>query len=237
MGYGSLPPSQERFQQHPETGQYQVIAPPQPAPNNGQSGHNPYQFIFEADQVRGGKRGGLMGDAFFKLIALIVGGVVILLVVAALVIDSLAPKGSLPGMIAIAQRQQEIVRVATTANQQATSADVRNFAQNVSLSVSSSQQQISGYATAHGAKLDTKTLALDKSAQTDSQLAAAATANNYDSAAAQDLVSQLQTYEKLLQTTYKQTDSKTARHLLQAAFSSSDLLLQQGQAVEKGFGN
>ena len=236
-GYDAIPGQphhQPHFQQHPN-GHYEVLPTPQVNPNDGHSGHNPYDFIVNpnssAQRVKFGA--GLSGSSLITRIALLGGVLVVVLIVAAVVISALSPKSSTPELISIAERQQEIVRVSTAATKQTTSQDAQNFVSNVQASVSSDQQQVLAYLQAHGTKLGDKILATDQSAQTDTQLGNAATANNYDSAVTQTLVSELQTYQGLLRTMYGQTNSSSAKAMVQIQFSSAGLLIQQGQALEK----
>lgn len=215
------------------SGQYEVV-PPLPAANNtGHSGHNPYEFIVNPNTPKRGRA--LLGgsNSFLMRIGLLVGGAVVLMIIAAIVISALAPKGSTPGLTAIAQRQQEIIRVATAAATQATGQDTKNFIANTELSVTTSQQQVISYLGSHGTKLGTKQLALDQNAQADTLLTNAATANNYDSAVVQNLTGQLQTYKELLQTTFNQTSSKAAKQLVQNAFTSADKLLAQAKSLSQ----
>jgi len=172
----------------------------------------------------------------FKM-ALLVGGLVILMIVVAVVISSLGPKSSTPGLESIAERQQEIMRVATEAAAQTQNQDAKNFVANVNATVSSSQTNVIKYLSAHGTKLGGKQLNFDKNTQTDTQLTAALSANNYDGAVTQQLTSQLQTYDTLLQTTFSQSSNTALKQMLQADYAGNQLLLQQSKAVEAELGN
>jgi hypothetical protein len=214
-------------------GQYEVVPPPVPVNAIGPSGHNPYEFIIAAQPKKRGFSLRLGTDKKSMLIwlGLLLGGVAVVLVVVSIAISVLAPKGSIPGMIAIAQRQQEIIRVADAASRQATTQDVLNLATNADLSLITNQQQVLTFLTTHNTKLKPTVLALDHDAQTDATLANAATTNTYDSAVVQNLSSQLQAYETLLQTTAKQTKNPKTRALLQICFTTADKLLKQAKAV------
>jgi len=223
IGYGT--PDSQHFQQHP-SGHYEVLPTLPPGQNNGRTGHNPYDFIVNPN-TSGVKLGFMNGGGFLKRIMLLVAGLVVVCIVIAIALSALTPKSSTPGIVSIAERQQEIIRVSTAAAQLTSSQDAQNFVANVQVSMTSSQQKVLAYLTAHGKKLSTSDLAIDHSSQTDTTLANAATANNYDSAVAQNLDEQLQTYESLLQTTYKQTTSPPVRAMLQADFNGAALLLKQ----------
>lgn len=227
--YGAAPQNAQ-FQQHPN-GRYEVVPPLPSAANSGHTGHNPYEFIVNPNTPKRSTNifGGVMSS--WKGLAVLGGAVIIILFVAGMVLSSLAPKGSTPGLTAAVQRQQEIIRVATAAGQNATSTDVLNFAMNVELTVQSSQQQTLAYLTSHGTKVSDKLLALDQSAQTDALLANAAAAGNYDSTVTGNLTSQLQTYEGILSSTFKQTNSPSAKALLQADYLTAEKLLAQAKTV------
>jgi hypothetical protein len=198
--------------------------------NNGHTGHNAYEFIMQpAAPKRAFSLG--TGKSLFIRLGIILSGVVVLLIIAGIVISALAPKGSTPGLTAIAERQQEIIRIAAAAADQTTGQDTTNFVTNVNVSITSSQQQITSYLASYGAKINPKVLALDQDAQTDTLLSNAASANNYDPAVAQNLTSQLQTYTTLLKTTYTEAGNKQTKELLQSCFSGADLLLKQARAL------
>jgi hypothetical protein len=221
-------PNGPGVQQHPG-GQYEVVPPPPPVTNDGHSGHNPYEFIM-APAVK--KPPVLaLGKPFLLRIGLIVGGVVVLLIIAGVVISALAPKGATPGLTAIAQRQQEIIRISDAATLHATNQDTLNFVSNVDVSITSSQHRVLSRLTSVGTKVSLKVLLLDKSTQTDTLLADAASTNTYDSAVVQNLVDQLTTYEELIQTTADQTTNRVTRQLLQDCLDGADRLLTQAKPL------
>lgn len=195
--------------------------------NNGHTGHNPYEFIMSPPQPK---------RAPFKLslsgIALLGGGIVLILIVLALVLGALAPKGITPGLTTAAEQQQEIVRIATAAAPAATGQDTRNFVSNVEISVSSSQTQVLAYLAAHGTKLNSKTLALKQNAQTDTLLTNAATAGTYDSTVASTLVTELKAYAQTLNTTYKQASNSESKALLQKCYAAAAALIAQGNSLQ-----
>lgn len=218
------------LQQHP-SGQYEVVPPLPVASNDGHTGHNPYDFIMNPNSAKPIRGGALGGDVFLKRIGLLVGGVVVIFIIGAILFSKLAPKGNVADMTSVAQRQQEIIRIATAAILQANSQDAKNFVTNVQVTVTSSQQQLLAYMTANGIKVSTTVLGLDKSSQTDTLLANAASANNYDSTVTQNLTQQLQNYESLLQTAYHNTSGKNGRALLQSDFSGANLLIKQAKTL------
>lgn len=227
MGYGSVQAGD--FQQH-ANGQYEVLPPLPSGQNDGHSGHNPYDFIMSPNASRA-KTGFSMGtgNSFLLRIGLLVGGVIVLLIIGGILISSLQPKGAVPGLVSIAERQQEIIRVSTEAAKAATTPDGQNFVTNVELSITSAQQQTLALLASHGIKPSQTELALDKNPATDTALANAQAANNYDAVAAQNLENQLENYASLLQSTYKLTTNTNAKLLLQSEFNAVNLLLKQVQ--------
>ena len=213
-----------------QSGHYEVVPPIPANPNTGSTGHNPYEFIVASNNnPKTGKLGLKLGagQSFLLRVSIVLGGVVILVIVAAVLVAILTPKGSTPGLTLAAERQQEIIRVSTLATRQVSGQDTSNFVNNVNISITSSQQQVINYLSKHGVKIPPKTLALDEDSQTDTLLTNAASAGTYDSVAAQELASQLKTYENLLRDTYKQTSSAQAKQLMKDSFTSADNLLKQ----------
>ena len=212
------------------SGQYEVVPPLPVNVNNGHTGHNAYEFIMAPPAPKHKLSLGT-SKSFLLRIALIVGSAVVLMIIAAFALSAFAPKGATPGLTAIAARQQEIIRIATAATDQTTGQDTANFVANVTASLTSSQQQVINYLAERGTTLGQKTLAADQDSSTDTLLANAASANTYDSAVAQTLTSQLQTYTDLLRTTYHQTSNKQTQALLQTGYSGAALLLTQAKAL------
>lgn len=209
-------------------GQYEVVPPLPVGNNNGHTGHNAYEFIMSPAATR---RSRLGGNAFLVRVGIILGGAVLLMILVAIAISAFGPKNNTSSLVALAQRQQEIIRIADSAANQVQGQDTRNFVTNVDFSITSSQQQMVVYLAAHGTKLNAKTLAADKNPQTDALLANATSTNTYDPAVAQALTQQLQTYETLLKTAFKQTSSNQTKQLLQDCYTSADKLLQQAKAL------
>jgi hypothetical protein len=230
-GYGQVPQAGvSNAPQQAPNGQYAVVPPLPIGQNNGHTGHNPYEFIVNPNTPQ--KHGGLTGVSFGKQLAVLVGGAIVLLVVAAMVLSALKPKGIGPDMVAIAQRQEEIVRIATAAAQQASSQDTKNFVITTQLSLSSQQQQVIGYLTTNSIKTNAKLLGIDHTKQTDTLLADAANAGTYDSVVVTTLNDQLKTYEGQLQTTYKKATGKTSKKILQNSYTAAVSLQKQAASLQ-----
>jgi hypothetical protein len=227
--YNTAPRSQQILQN--PSGHYEVV--PALSPNNAHpSGHNPYDFIVNPNTPKNRKSlFGRGGTPSWKGLALFGGILVVLAIIVVSVLSSMAPKGSTPGLTLAAQRQQEIIRVATLATIGATGQDTKNFVANVQLSITSSQVQTLNYLQAHGTKLKLKQLSLYKDTQTDTLLTNAANAGNYDKVVVQTLSTQLQTYQDTLQDTEKDTNSTSAKQLLKDDYANAQKLLAQASDI------
>lgn len=175
---------------------------------------------------------GLGKGSFGKQIAIFTGGAILVIIIMAVVFSMLAPKSSTPGLLAVAQRQQEILRIASDASRKVNDHTLNNFIVNTNLAVSTNQAELLSYLSAHTKlKPNPKTLGLDHSSKTDQLLAAATSAGTYNITVTQTLKSELTTYQTLLQTTYNQTTSKSAKALLKQDFNDATVLLEQANNV------
>lgn len=211
----------------------QFMPTPQPGQNAGNMSANPYEFITgPGGQPLKVQKPKLSREALAIRAGIGFGVVLVIFIAGTAIYTKLQPKGVNPGLVSIAQRQQEIVRIATAATQQTTSQDAKNFVATVNASITSDQLQTLGYLAQHKTKVGTTALKADQSAQTDTQLASALTANTYDSAVTANLTEQLQNYEGLLQTTYKNATGPISKKILQNSFNSADLLIKQAKALQ-----
>lgn len=159
----------------------------------------------------------------------LIGGI---LLIVGLVLTQFLPKGtSGESLLGLIQQQQEIIRVSTQAQQAAQSETTKGFAYTVNLSVSTSQQQLQGYATKAGTKIDPKQLSLKQDATTDKLLENAKATSTYDSAVKKVLSTLLQDYLDQLKETYKQTSSANLKKILDANFSAGKTLIIQADNV------
>jgi hypothetical protein len=211
--------------------QYQQPVNPGYAPNTpgAGSGHNPYEFIINPSAPKRPSLFNIQGMG--SRIAVLGGMFVILLIIGSVVMSALSPKSITVAFTSIDQQQEEIIRVASLAVDQADNQDVKNFLSNAQISVTASQIQISGYLSSHHKKISPKVLALGKSPETDTLLANAAAANNYNQVALQTVTTQLQTYATLLQTTYKAAPGTSSRQILQKNYAAAELLIAQAKAI------
>lgn len=166
---------------------------------------------------------------FLFKIGLIVGGVVIFMIIAAVIVNMLTgDKTNTADITSLAQTQAEIVRVSGKANSgTVTNQSLRNFATNTTLTMTSQQTKTIALLQTKGVKLSTKKLALKKNADIDTQLQAATASNSFDSVFAQIMSKQLNSYTDDLQTYYKNASSTDIKQLLQEDYNQVQLLKAQ----------
>lgn len=193
------------------------------------SGHNPYEFIINPATPK--RPGFFSGPSFGKRIALVGGMLVILMIIISMVMSALGPKDVTTQFIKLDQQQEEIIRVASNAVEQAGNQDVKNFLTNTEASITSNQLQVNQYLVDHHHKVSPKLLALGKNADTDTLLANAAAANNYNQVALQIITTDLQSYATLLQSTYQQAPGSASKAILQKSYVAAQLLIAQAKAV------
>jgi hypothetical protein len=203
---------------------------PPPSVTGRPGGHNPYEFIVNPN-TPGNARGSSQNKKFFMIIAFVVGGAALLMGIAALVISMTAPKGSTTGLKQIAQRQQELIRISKLSADSTTGSDTKNFVITVEYATISSQKDMVTLLNKQKVKLPPKELALYKDTKTDALLSDAAAAGTYDSTVAKVLTDQLETYENLVKSTYKDTTSKSTKAALQSTYDGAVALVKQGKAL------
>lgn len=191
---------------------------------------NQYDFIMNPGKPP--KKGALVNNnSIATRIAVIVGLVVVILIFFIIVLSLLSSSGgSNTKLTTIAQQQNEIIRVATLANNSGstqTSQTTNDFSQNCLLSITTAQQQLLAYLSAHGTKLGTKQLALTKNASTDAAITAAVASSNLDAVYTSIMKTELQAYENAVKDAYGGAKSTAEKQLLSNEYSGAVLLLQQ----------
>lgn len=99
----------------------------------------------------------------------------------------------------IIARGQEIIRVSTLATKAAQDQDLKDLAATVSTNISSQQQQLVAYLTAHGGKVDPAKELLYKNTSTDAQFNSAAQSGSLDQTYKTYLKTNLNAYQSSLQ--------------------------------------
>jgi peroxiredoxin len=208
----------------PPPGQVQPAQPPAGSPAS------PYDFIMSSEKPVAVSRLSSLRSASLAIRAMFVAGGLFALLLVFIIFKSVFGGGSaFTPYIAVTQDQQELIHIATAANQQSQGISVanQNFMATAQLSLSSAQTMLITYLSANGQKIDNKTLVLKVSPSTDTQLQSALAATTYDQTLQQIMKNQLGTYMNDLQQAYKQTTGQKGHALLTSDYKQAQLLLTQ----------
>lgn len=194
---------------------------------NQQPGHDPYAFITAAPQKQ--KKTLIPAPTSRKQRLILVGAgftiLLILLMVGFAIFSNIRSSGS-KTLLGVAQSQQEIIRVSELGVRNSRDSATQGFAQSVALSLSSSQKELVTYLDKQGVKAGTKELGLKKDATTDKTLDTASQASRYDETLKETLKKELLEYQKEVKTVYDQSDSASAKKILQDSFNQVNVLLK-----------
>ncbi len=197
-------------------------------PDNDSS--NPYEFILNPEAQT--KKSAPGGDSNLKRGLMIISFLVVLTIIGWAVATLLMPKDtSGQQMIAVAQEQQELVRVASAVAKGTNSTEIESFATTVQMTVDTNRQATMQYLAKRDIKTDAKILALKQDSTTDKNLETARATNSFDRIATQTLKEQLAAYQTNLKKAYATTTGKNAQALLQASYDTASALIAQGATV------
>jgi len=129
-------------------------------------------------------------------------------------------------LLAIAQQQTEIMRVADEAAGNLASQTLRNFTATTQLDLMTQRHAFLHFMQAHGRKTTTAALSTTKNSQTDTALQTAQTNGVYDATYQATASSQLAAYERALTSAYAKTKDTGERQLLQQAYAEATLLAE-----------
>lgn len=192
---------------------------------------NPYDFIMNPAAPPPKKPLGLGGkNAFLVKIGLIIGGVVVLMIGAAVLLNMLTgSKTNTADLVDVAQTQQEIIRISTQASGGNGARDqaLKNFAINTQLSVTTQQLRTLSYLASQNVKPKSKELGLKQSAETTKQLTNAIQTSTFDSVFRQIIATSLDSYASDLQKYYNNSSSNTVKALLKQDYEQIQLLKAQ----------
>lgn len=195
-------------------------APPEPLTGS------PYDFIMDSSAKP--KRSVSFNFGSGKLVGIAVGGV--LLVITLVVIFSLfSGNSSNPAIVAVAQQQAEISRVASLQIDNVEEGSIHDFALNTALSMQSDQANLLSYASAHGATISDKMIALGTNSQTDAALENASASGTLDTTLRSTLQTDLQQYQQTVQQAYTSVSNPEAKKLLESFYTNAGLLLEQSK--------
>ena len=216
-----------------------LMSPEQsPAPIPIQPDQSPYDFLLNpAPAAKPSKIAGklpLPHDPFLRRIVIILGGGIGLVIVVAILASIIfGGTSASANLTTLAQQQNELIRIATAASNQAVSQTTKNLAINTQLVLTTDQEQLLAYAKKHGLSIGTKELAGTKSTDTDTQLSNALAASNYDVVFIQIVQSQLTTYQALVKQTFTAIHDNLGRQLLNNDYTAASALLAQATTTSQ----
>jgi hypothetical protein len=193
----------------------------------GNSQGNPYDFILNPDQPKKQRKmlGG--GNSFIRTIIFIVAGTITLLIVAAIIINALAPKKVTDkDLISLAQTQAEMMRISNQAGTQAKQQTTRNLASTVQYTMATQQKQTVDKLAAMGVKVQAKQLALKQDATTDQKFTTAKATSTYDQTYTEIIQEQLTAYANTLKS-LNDIASASERDRLSDYYQQTQLLISQ----------
>lgn len=213
------PPTQNQLPQTPSD-----ILPV--APSN-----NPYEFIMNPQKP---KKPPLLigGNLLLQRVLLVVGGLVTLAVLG-VIISSVLTAGSkekTAGLLAVAQNQTELIRIATDGTQHTTTLPGQGLAQNVLASITSDNAALLSYMSKNGVKASSKELALKHDKTTDHSLASAVENSTYDSVFKDIMRSELDAYGAALQKAARANPGPKGKTLLLKQYEAAKLLYDASKA-------
>lgn len=192
---------------------------------------NQYDFIMSnAPQ----KRGPAFGNSPRARIAIVAGGLILLIIIAMVVMSffSQGDKVQTQRLIEVAQAQNEIIRVSSLGKEKARDINTRSLAANARLSVESSQVEVKAALGKRGVKSKSlnKTLAASKNTKTDDALNEASQNNRFDDTFTLVMQKQLEDYRKLLMGAYD-SGTATEKKVLKTSFDSAGKLVAKPTAT------
>lgn len=215
--------------------QVEVSPPPAPEPDSPPQPTTPeqaYDFIINPEPKKRKSFSLLSGDSSLPVkLAVVAGGLLILFVLFSIAKGLLSGPSVMPSFVGIAQDQQQIIhilgKVSTSGNSNNLSSNNQNFLVTAQLSLTSSQSDMIDYLAKNGTKVKAKQLNLKVSTATDTQLADSAAAATYDQTFKQIMETELNSYMRDLQDTYKQSTGAKGKALLTKDYNQAQLLLTQ----------
>ncbi len=191
-------------------------------PNN-----NPYDFIMNPSKPP--KKASFGLDPFIGKILLVLGVVFSIMVVVAIFLSATdSKKLGTAELIALAQTQQEIIRVANQGTSAAVQQTTKNLAITTEFSLKTQQSVLLDYlAKKKGTEVSEKELALKQDAKTDLLLKEAKQTSTYDITLSQILEESLRNYSNSANSLFKLTTNEAEQTLLSNNYSQTQLLISQ----------
>ncbi|HEV2403451.1 MAG TPA: hypothetical protein VGS08_04585 [Candidatus Saccharimonadales bacterium] len=203
----------------------------QPDQTQPPAGHNPYDFIMNSGKPvkhpLGTRLPAIGGSSFGKQLAVLIGGVVVLMGIIGGTISLFGNKGITPQLISLAATQNEIIHIATKGSGMVTNQGNQALAIDVELTVQTQQKQLLAYLSKLGTTVSSKQLTLQESTQIDSELTGAQNNSTQDMVFAQIIQQQLQSYADTVKQLFYRTSNADSQHMLAVDYQQTELLLKQ----------
>jgi len=198
---------------------------PMQAPPPSSGGGGDYDFIMNPQKPS--KKILPTGNSLVQRIAIVGGGLVILLIVGIVFMSILSSDGSekTENLLTVAQEQTELIRIATEGSKNATGLPAQNLAQTVQASITSDNSALLAYMNTQGQKVSKEQLAAKQDKTTDTTLTNAKASNTYDLAFKDIMQSDLTAYLAAVQKAYKDNPGPKGQELLSKQFDGAELLL------------
>lgn len=158
-----------------------------------------------------------------KKLALFAGGGLLLLIVIVSVAASMLGGGptNTDHLLAVAAKQNEIIRISDVAIKEAKGIEARNLAMTTKLSLRSDQSLLTAALKAQKVKVPKAS----KNAKTDQMLTEATQNNRFDEVYLKFTQAELVDYQKKLNTAYKTTVSKNLKAALKTQYENASILI------------
>ena len=189
-------------------------------PNNGQ-----YDFIMNPGSSSKQPKS-LLGRGMNnkKFIAIAGGGVLVLLLLMSLLFSGGGPSNA-DLLLKVAQRQNELIRVAGIGVKEARGTKALNLARTVELNLKSDQTPLLEALKAQKVKVNAKQLAVSTSGETTKMLTEAAQNNRFDEAFVTFVQAELLNYQKDLKEAYSTSTKPALKDALKAQYDNASVLI------------
>jgi hypothetical protein len=188
-----------------------------------QPNNNQYDFIMNP-QTSAPKGSFLKGGDNKRFFAIVGGGVFVLLVLVTLLFSGDAPSNA-DLLVKVAQRQNELIRVAGIGVKEARSTQALNLARTVELNLRSDQAPLLSTLKAQKVKVGAKQLAMPGSDATTKMLTEARQNNRFDDAFVTFVQSELLAYQRDLQEAYSTSVNNQLKSTLKAQYDNASVLI------------
>ncbi len=195
-------------------------APPPITPEN-----NPYDFITNPGPAA--KKSWIpSGNSTGQRLLIVSVGLLIIVIIFAIVASLIggAGQGDKQVLLSAALQQQELIRVAGVAEEKTRGNSAKDLATTVKMTLQSDQSELQAIVK-KSVKLDAKTLATSRNAETDKLLTAAEQTNRFDEFYTQYTKEELTKYQSTLKKMHDGTNNKEDRATLAKHYEHIGLLL------------